>query len=387
MAVILKGIVCGDKKVGKTSFLEQISTGKKTSRNYEVDLIDPTTQSTIKFLLDETNEITNSICVFLVYSMTSQYSFNSIQEKWFPLVQSKLNFGSSFVIILGTHSDSNEKSVDSHEAEEFAAGNGAFHMEISTINKRNIELTLKLMRIRAFYLLRKHPEIKNSDNFSSPKSPSNSSFSSFSLNIPLPFKDFSALQSKRNRYDEHEKKTFAESVFDSSEEKQKKSLVCNEEKNMSFADMGDFDEIPNLSDEFIEEKFDEISIDTLGSPSWHQKVPPLSIINMPSYIFPQTERSNNPSTSFLESGSSTERANKDPLLILEILLEKSVKKIEVFADDNAESIAERVLGEFSEKIEVLSEMIEKAVNDYIGQVRTISLKKPLYKVKIAVGNN
>ena len=394
MAVILKGIICGDKKVGKTSFLEQLSGGESENNCYDIELTDPATKSQIKFIIEETSVIpqTKSVCIFLVYSLASVSSFESIKRKWFPNIQSTTNLSSSFVIIIGTHSDITEKSVKSHEAEEFAASNGAFHMEVSSVSKRNIELTLKLMRIRAFYLLRKHPELK-SDNKSVLESPRSTgelnTCQSFSTDIPLPFKDFNNIQSKRHRYEE-EKKSFAENVLESSGEKCKNTMsIFKEERNISFADMGESDEIPNLSDEFSDEKMQEISIDTLGSPSWHQqkKVPPLSILHMtPENSFPQTERSFEASSRFLESGSSTERNDKEPLMILEVKLQKGLKKIEVFAGDSSQTLAERVLGYNTEGKELLSDAIEKAINEYIAQVRSVSLKKPLFKVKIAIGN-
>ena len=250
MAVILKGIICGDKKVGKTSFLEQLSGGESENNCYDIELTDPATKSQIKFIIEETSVIpqTKSVCIFLVYSLASVSSFESIKRKWFPNIQSTTNLSSSFVIIIGTHSDISEKSVKSHEAEEFAASNGAFHMEVSSVTKRNIELTLKLMRIRAFYLLRKHPELK-SDNKSVLESPRSTgelnTCQSFSTDIPLPFKDFNNIQSKRHRYEE-EKKSFAENVLESSGEKCKNTMsIFKEERNISFADMGESDEIPN----------------------------------------------------------------------------------------------------------------------------------------------
>ena len=273
MAVTLKGIVCGDKKVGKTSFLEQLSNSKRLNKSYEIELTDPSSQSQITFVIEETNDLNQSkcVCFILVYSVASSNSFESIKNKWFPMVQSQTNLGCSFIIIIGTHSDINEKFVDSLEAEDFAASNGAFHMEISSVNKRNVELTLKLMRIRAFYLLRKHPEIKDTETdeenaFSTKNSTDMNTYNS--LDIPLPFKDFSTLQLKKNRYEEIEKKTFAENVFESSGEKNKKPpLAFKEEKNMSFADLSESDEIPNLSDEFLEDSVQELNGDTLGSPS------------------------------------------------------------------------------------------------------------------------
>ena len=192
MAVILKGTICGDKKVGKTSFLEQIS-GAKAKRNcYDIELTDPATQTQIKFIIEESSATpqTKSVCIFLVYSLASVSSYESIKRKWLPEIQSATNLSNSFIIIIGTHSDISEKFVKSYEAEEFAASNGAFHMEISSVSKRNIELTLKLMRIRAFNLLRKHPELKSGTNsfIESPKSTGDlNTCQSFSTDFPLPF--------------------------------------------------------------------------------------------------------------------------------------------------------------------------------------------------------
>ena len=47
-------------------------------------------------------------------------------------------------------------------AEEFASENSAFHMEISSPMSKNIELTLKLMKIRSLHILKKFPGMRNS---------------------------------------------------------------------------------------------------------------------------------------------------------------------------------------------------------------------------------
>lgn len=390
MATVLKGIVCGDKKTGKTSLMDLL--GERTQgKTYDIELVDPTSHSQIKFCIDETLEMPKKfrpVCVFLVYSLASNDTFESVKAKWFPLVQSSINLTSSFVIIVGTHSDCAEREVESCDAEEFAAGSGAFHMEVSCKSKRNIELMLKLLRIRAFYLIKKHPELKfcDEETSASPLTSINTS-NSLSHDIPLPYKDFSSLQMKRHQAEEAERRELIENIFEESLDRYRKTNEF-EDKNMSFADMIDYDELQELSEDSLNEQIKEISIDTLGSPSWQQKIPPLSIHSKNSSGgFPQTERSHESHNAFLSSGSSTERNRKDPLLLLEIQLEKSLKKVEVFKDDTSLSIAERVLGPINPQIlDKLSNIIEKAINDYISQVRLISMKKPLYKVKIAIGN-
>ena len=75
-------------------------------------------------------------------------------------------------MLIGTHSDmTDRRQVAVDEAEEFASENSAFHMEISCILNKNIELTLKLMKIRSLHILKKNPFIKDNDlvNLSSPK--------------------------------------------------------------------------------------------------------------------------------------------------------------------------------------------------------------------------
>lgn len=374
MATLLKGIVIGDPKTGKTSLLECLCPQSKS--HYTLDLVDPSSSSQIKFVLEESFEVkARSVCVFILYSIESFASFKSIEEKWLKQVSSSLNLSNSFVIIVGTHSDSAYREVDSHEAEELAASNGAFHVEVSNLTKRNIELTLKLIRIRAFYLLKKHPELRESDD--SGTLATNDSGNSLCVDIPLPIKDFSSLKEKKSRY---ETRSFAESVYGSREK------VIEIEKDMSFADIQDEGSL-DLADEIEDDQFAEISIDTLGSPSWHQKVPPLSIFPSNPAGYAQTERCQEHINKFLESGSSTERNHKEPLLFLEIQLDRGVKKIEVFPEDNAYFLAERVLNRSysHEHIEKLADIISRAVNDYVSQVRNVNVKKPLYKVKITIG--
>lgn len=377
MATLLKGTILGDPKTGKSSFL-QCLCGHPSKSTYTLDLTDPVSNSQIKFILEKSIEVKpRTVCVFLIYSVESLASFQSVQNKWLKHVQGILNLSCSFIIIIGTHVDSNYREVDSHEAEELAASNGAFHMEVSNLNKRNIELTLKLMRIRAFYLIKKHPEIKEAEEGGTLAT--SDSGNSSSIDIPLPFKDFANLKEKKNRY---EARSFAESVFGSREK------MIESDKDMSFADMQEEGSLELVGDS-EDEHFAEISIDTLGSPSWHQKVPPLSIFPTSSSGYAQTERNQEHlHNKFLESGSSTERNHKEPLLLLEIQLDQGIKKIEVFAEDNPFFLAERVLNRnySQENIEKLADIISRAINDYISQVRNINLKKPLYKVKIAIGN-
>ena len=372
MSVILKCIVLGDAKSGKTSFLSSLSPNQ--SKPHSIELTDPSTSKKIKFNIEESVQIPNkSVCAFILYSLESFRSFDSVKQKWLKLAQSSLNPSSSFIIIIGTHSDSFYKEVDPHEAEEFAASNGTFHMEISNLTKRNIELALKLVRIRAFYLLKKHPEIAGGDE---EEINSLETGTSINVDIPLQIKDYSSVQNKKNRY---ENKSFAESVYGSKE--------VLTEKNMSFADIQPSECSQEFSDELEDEHF-EISIDTLGSPSWHQKVPPLSFFQGNSAGYPLTERGKETVNKMLESGSSTERNYHEPLLVLEIRLDEGVKKIEVYPEDNAYVLAERVLnrGYSHQDIEKLADIITRAINDYISQVRNFNIKKPLYKVKIAIGS-
>jgi hypothetical protein len=368
MSTVLKGVVLGDENTGKTSFFHSLCPAKPGS----IELTDPSSNNKIKFLLEESLLIKpKTVCAFLVYSIESFDSFESVQNKWLKVAQTSMNLSNSFIIIIGTHSDSSHREVDPHEAEELAASNGAFHMEISNVSKRNVELTLKLVRIRAFYLIKKHPEIKCEDEEGSV---SLETGSSLNMDIPLPFKDFSSIQSRKNRY---EGRSFAESVYGSKE--------VLTEKNMSFADMQDSMQSSDYCENDSEEPL-EISIDTLGSPSWHQKVPPLSFFPSSLNSHPQTERSSH--SKLLESGSSTERNRKEPLLVLDIQLDNCLKKVEVYPEDNAYTLAEKALNKSysHHHIEDLAEIISRAINDYISQVRNYNLKKPLYKVKIAIGS-
>ena len=87
-------------------------------------------------------------------------------------VSSKLQTGTTFIMLIGTHSDmTDRRQVAVDEAEEFASENSAFHMEISSILNKNIELTLKLMKIRSLHILKKNPFLRDKDlvNLSSPK--------------------------------------------------------------------------------------------------------------------------------------------------------------------------------------------------------------------------
>jgi hypothetical protein len=195
------------------------------------------------------------------------------------------------------------------------------------------------------------------------------------------------LQAKNNRYEELDHKNSFNQMLENEEKLLTQSL--KEEKSISFADFHENDEMYELSEDSFDENFNDVAIDTLGGPGFQPKVPPLAMKHAQSAgNFPQTERSQKPFSRLLESGSSTERSQTDPLLVLEIVFENSIKKIEVFAEDSGKSIAIRALGKNyrDEILEKLEEKIENAINEYLAQVKSVRIRKALYKVKIGIGS-
>ena len=407
----LNGIVLGNPKTGKTCLLQTLSGKKPLNNQFEVNLTDPISKSTLNFLIEESNEMldcSHCVCVIITYSMNNRESFRAVQNKWMPQVFKKINHEASFVMVLGTHSDlRSEKKVNTQEAEEFAATNGVFHMEVSVPSKRNIELTLKLMRIRANYILKKHPEVMEALDYVSTKEEASMednklldseidhqvdfedcatpqfSTKDHKKDFPLQISDLSALVSKRNRY-------YQESD----------SKLDKHEGNLSFANISGIsncEEEEAITEDIFNEELDgeprterEVNIDTLGSPMfWDRKVPPLSSI--PLNVEKQTPRTQQRriSSSFqFESENSTERSGNEALLHLEINLGYEIKHVDVFEGDSAFDLAKKVLNNAPTKqVNELTQLIQEKVSNYCEEVKKVQTKKKaLYKVKVNLGN-
>ncbi|CAG9314520.1 unnamed protein product [Blepharisma stoltei] len=441
MPVHLKGIVLGDSETGKSSFLQAICSNKANLQDFQVETIDPATKTSLVFHLEEANQFLNGLtqypCIFLMYSLANYASFLSVKENWLPQVLSTIKNDFSFIIIIGTHNDLiNEREVDSQEAEEFATSNGVFHMEISSINRRNIELTLKVMRIRATYLIKKHPEMTDLQpendfvNISSPKASEISEevernvdiIDEFSLyhieennlhlenefnkcqniitDIPMSFSDYKEMKKKKDRYEKCKDGVLAEIPINILNEKSKAQVF---EENISFANISEISKEEFNFSETVEDFFPDayenmdrledcpINIETLGSPSWQKqrKVPPLTIISQPSMISmcpPKTERRTAPNTQ-INSGHNTERIIKDPLLFLDVKTKDGIKRINVYPGDTAQNLAETILGNCPEA-EDLGNLIENEINKYCNEIRSIQNSKKnkiLYKVNVRLG--
>jgi hypothetical protein len=78
------------------------------------------------------SKLDSAVCVLLFYNMCDRVSYDSVARYWMPEVNARMCSSSTFVMIIGTHSDRPDKrAVTSEEAEDFASENSAFHMEVS----------------------------------------------------------------------------------------------------------------------------------------------------------------------------------------------------------------------------------------------------------------
>lgn len=403
---------------------------------YCVSLKDPSTHETLVFKIEEESNIPASvseyICFLVFYNVTDRDSFLMLKKFWLPELLTMIKTEFAFVMIIGTHADlEEERQISNEEGEEYAASQGVLHIEVSTYLHKNLELTKRLMRIRAAQLLRKHPELKEcveTDlvNISSPKdvrkkvetknksrleltedledlileefaqtpqfsksrltikdkkqeevsSSKNFSFPIHNAEMPMPVSDFTAMKlRKRNRYSECEKDSEIKRVS------RQASEYLDEE--LSFANMSGISRHEEDSQDSTPEILGEDFKITVGNSSPANdsfcsvvhKVPPIP--NLPSISseqsLSQTER-RSPSPVDAYSTHDTERVWRNPLMVLEVDLGLGrLEKIEIYEGESAFDIAERCLGNYrsnSERIHILACQIEDVINSYCKEIRT-----------------
>eukprot|EP00762_Andalucia_godoyi_P002347 ANDGO_07632.mRNA.1 Ras-related protein RABA1c len=92
--------------------------------------------------------------VLLLYDITVHSSFESATSRLYR--EAHHYAPDAIVMLIGCKMDMNlERAVTIKEAETFATSAGLFFMEVSCKDHTNIELTLKIMRIRAQHILRR----------------------------------------------------------------------------------------------------------------------------------------------------------------------------------------------------------------------------------------
>lgn len=382
MAVILNSLALGEPNTGKTSFLSMLCSGRRCLHLHEASVYDSQSQTQFSFKIEEPGEIPKTFegvsCCLLFYDMTNYRSFLAIKDHWLPLVVQKGCREAAFIIILGTHSDlTGQIAVEPQAIETLAADQGVFFMEVSSVTRKNVDLTLKIMRIRARQLMRQSVEMRFVAESDSPKPVTRA--------LELEFDEEDARSGDHTptpQFSERHKFTEGklEALFTANDlprqmpEFKKRNRYDDElDQNLSFANMSS---ITNREDSgFFQDEIEcnVITGDTLGSPSCH--VPLRRVMSSPV-------------TKATEGASG--------LFDLEVRLgPKRAKKVSVKPTDTARGLAEQVLCGYSVKselVDLLAEQISARIRAYCEEIRHNSADKEniprplLFKLHVNIGD-
>eukprot|EP00359_Climacostomum_virens_P007426 CAMPEP_0204915990 /NCGR_PEP_ID=MMETSP1397-20131031/13905_1 /ASSEMBLY_ACC=CAM_ASM_000891 /TAXON_ID=49980 /ORGANISM="Climacostomum Climacostomum virens, Strain Stock W-24" /LENGTH=271 /DNA_ID=CAMNT_0052088295 /DNA_START=12 /DNA_END=823 /DNA_ORIENTATION=- len=150
---------------GKTLLLQALGAKKAQDGSFEVTIHDQSLKSNLIFCFTEKEDLPMSFnslaCVIMVYSLVNAESFNSIVTDYFDQVCNSANPAFSFIMLVGTHSDMpSYRAVSHRDVAQLAESRNVPHFEIATETAKGVDPLLKLMRIRASYILRSHPDLR-----------------------------------------------------------------------------------------------------------------------------------------------------------------------------------------------------------------------------------
>eukprot|EP00002_Diphylleia_rotans_P023784 TRINITY_DN4680_c0_g2_i2.p1 TRINITY_DN4680_c0_g2~~TRINITY_DN4680_c0_g2_i2.p1 ORF type:complete len:629 (+),score=141.72 TRINITY_DN4680_c0_g2_i2:64-1950(+) len=158
-------VVLGDQKTGKTCLIDSFLQ-RRFSLNYqetvsmqvrECRLHDPVQFQTCFVNFVEIGRKSQSVmfdssipvivAALLVYDITDRSSFLNACAKWFDAADQIASV--AIVMLVGTKCDiQKERAVTQDEAAEFASDHGVSFVETSSMDQTNIDLCLRLLRIR-----------------------------------------------------------------------------------------------------------------------------------------------------------------------------------------------------------------------------------------------
>mmetsp|Transcript_602 Transcript_602/g.1012 ORF Transcript_602/g.1012 Transcript_602/m.1012 type:complete len:444 (+) Transcript_602:4846-6177(+) len=383
MAVILNSLALGDSNSGKTSFLTQLCSGRRCLHLHEASVYDSQSHTQFVFKIEELTQPPDSFvgvsCCLLFYDMTNYRSFVAIKDHWLPLAVQKGCRDSGFIIILGTHSDLRaDLAIETQTIENLAAEQGVIFMEVSAVTRKNVDLTLKLMRIRARQLLTHYPKLREVPvETESPKPVSRA------LELEFEDEEVQADHTPTPQFSERHKFTEGklEALFTSdmprpmADFKKRNRYEDDLDHNMSFANMSS---ITNREDSGFFQDDIECNVltgDTLGSPSCQM-----------------------PLRRVMSTSNTSAKAVEEATVLFDIevrLGPKKAKKISVKANDTALGLAEQVLSGYSVKselVDLLASQISERIRNYCDEIRNNSLEKEnvprplLFKLHVNIGD-
>lgn len=165
MGVYLNALVLGPSMTGKTALLSALGARKSSDGTFDVTVHDPSLNTELTFCFNEAEEVPQSLnsvaCVILVYCLVNAESFKAVATEYLNQVCSSSNPSFSFVMLIGTHADlQTYRAISSKSISKLLEGTNVPHFEVACEHPHGADALLKMMRIRASYILRSHPDLK-----------------------------------------------------------------------------------------------------------------------------------------------------------------------------------------------------------------------------------
>eukprot|EP00698_Gefionella_okellyi_P003828 TRINITY_DN13553_c0_g1_i1.p1 TRINITY_DN13553_c0_g1~~TRINITY_DN13553_c0_g1_i1.p1 ORF type:complete len:761 (-),score=210.73 TRINITY_DN13553_c0_g1_i1:24-2306(-) len=159
----VKILLVGENAVGKTELMHALCNLPFTQEYHEtirMETRDVTLQDIVARFWDVSPNYMDAIrgtfwddvlCVLLIYDVGSQASFEAATQRYYREAASS---SARVIMLIGCKCDRQDRQVTITDAETFATRNSIFFMEVSALEKTNLDLTLKIIRIRVSHALR-----------------------------------------------------------------------------------------------------------------------------------------------------------------------------------------------------------------------------------------
>jgi GTPase SAR1 family protein len=161
----LKVSVMGDRFVGKRTFLTSLSLTETSPNVYSLNVNDikNNVQTVFNFKhvdLENASDIPwlkESVCVILLFDISRQESFQLATGRLLDEARNQIHETWSFIMLIGNKLDlEDNRQVETEEAQDCAQNQGFLFNEVSSINRKKIELVLRMLRTRTSQMIAKH---------------------------------------------------------------------------------------------------------------------------------------------------------------------------------------------------------------------------------------
>jgi GTPase SAR1 family protein len=161
MSIYLNALVSGPSMAGKTALLNALGANALSK---EVTVYEPNLESHLTFCFQESVDLPVSFdsltCILLVYSLVNADSLRVIASDYLDKVCVSASPTYSFIILVGTHADlPSYRAVQTRDVTHILQSRTVSHFEVSNESVRGADSLLKMLRIRASYILRTHSSL------------------------------------------------------------------------------------------------------------------------------------------------------------------------------------------------------------------------------------